>query len=220
MQATARYDGIADWYETWIGQWPGPHSEYKDLLPWVSGLRVLDVACGLGRMSRYLAARGAAVVGVDLSAALVEKARSNGDAGIEYLQGDITQPERWWNGGHFEGCTCELALMDIDDLGGTLATIATVLRPRGWFVASIVHPCFPGNDTGLSSWPPDAGYSTEGWWTSPGHDPEGVRIRVGSTHRTVSTYINGLLEAGFELERLVEPPASVPTFLLWRCRRR
>jgi hypothetical protein len=46
-----------------------------------------------------------------------------------------------------------------------------------------------------------------------------VRIRVGSSHRTLSTYLNALIDAGFSLELAVEPPAPVPTFLLLRCRR-
>ncbi|HXW38726.1 MAG TPA: class I SAM-dependent methyltransferase, partial [Acidimicrobiales bacterium] len=186
----------------------------------VVGARVLDVACGQGRMARYLASRGAGVVGVDVSAQMLAIARAKGSAGIEYLHGDIADPATWWDGAPFDGCSCELALMDIDDLDGAFATVATVLRPGGWFIASIVHPCFPGNDKGLSSWPPDGGYTSEGWWTSLDHNPEGARIRVGSTHRTIATYLNTLIGTGFEVERLLEPPARVPTFLLWRCIRR
>jgi hypothetical protein len=109
--------------------------------------------------------------------------------------------------------------MDIDDLPGALATVAAVLRPGGWFVASVVHPCFPGNDAGRSSWPPNGGYDAEGWWTSADHNTEGVRVRVGSTHRRLSTLLNGLLEAGLWPERFVEPSAPIPTYLLWRCRK-
>jgi hypothetical protein len=36
----------------------------------------------------------------------------------------------------------------------------------------------------------------------------------------MSTYLNALLDAGLEPERFIEPPAPVPTYLLWRCRRR
>jgi hypothetical protein len=61
------------------------------------------------------------------------------------------------DGRPFAGCTCELALMDIDDLAGTLSTVTTALRPGGWFVTSIVHPCFPGSELGLGSWPARAG---------------------------------------------------------------
>ena len=83
----------------------------------------------------------------------------------------------------------------------------------------MVHPCFPGNDAGLSSWPPDATYFNEGRWTSDAHNPDGVRIRVGSSHRTISTYVNTLINAGFVVERLEEPQAPVPMILLIRCRR-
>ena len=219
-RALARYDEFAEWYEQWIGDAPSLIAAQDGLLPPVAGARVLDLACGQGRMSRYLARRGADVLGVDVSAAMLSKARAAGPAGITYLRADVTGAPTWWDGQPFDGCTCELALMDIDDLAGALATVAAVLRPGGWFVASIVHPCFPGNGRGQSSWPPGGGYEREGWWTSPGHNPEGVRIRVGATHRKLSTVLNALRDAGLEAERFAEPPAPVPTFLLWRCRRR
>ena len=219
-RALARYDEFAEWYEQWIGDAPSLIAAQDGLLPPVAGARVLDLACGQGRMSRYLARRGADVLGVDVSAAMLSKARAAGPAGITSLRADVTGAPTWWDGRPFDGCTCELALMDIDDLAGALATVAAVLRPGGWFVASIVHPCFPGNGRGQSSWPPGGGYEREGWWTSPGHNPEGVRIRVGATHRKLSTVLNALRDAGLEAERFAEPPAPVPTYLLWRCRRR
>ena len=219
-QALARYEEFAEWYEQWIGDAPPLIAAQAGLLPVVAGERVLDIACGQGRMSRYLARLGADVLGVDVSAAMLGKARGAGAAGITYLRADVTRPPAWWDGRPFDGCTCELALMDIDDLAGALATVTAVLRPGGWFVASVVHPCFPGSGRGQSSWPPDRGYDREGWWTSPGHNPEGVRIRVGATHRKLSTVLNALRDAGLEAERFAEPPAPVPTYLLWRCRRR
>jgi SAM-dependent methyltransferase len=219
-QALARYDEFAEWYEQWIGGVPPLIAAQAGLLPEVAGERVLDIACGQGRMSRYLAGLGADVVGVDISAAMLDNARAVGPQNIAYVRADVTRRPAWWDGQPFDGCTCELALMDIDDLAGTLSTVTTVLRPGGWFVASIVHPCLPGSERGLSSWPPGEGYEREGFWTSPDHSPEGVRIRVGATHRKLSTFLNALLDAGLEAERFVEPPAPVPTYLLWRCRRR
>jgi SAM-dependent methyltransferase len=219
-QALARYDEFSEWYEEWIGGKPPLIAEQPDLLPAVTGERVLDIACGQGRMSRYLARLGAEVTGVDISAAMLGKARATGPEDIAYVCADVSGEPGWWDGRLFDGCTCELALMDIDDLAGTLSTVAAVLREGGWFVASIVHPCFPGSERGQSSWPPGEGYDREGWWSSPDHSAEGVRIRVGATHRKLSTFLNGLRDAGLEAECFVEPPAPVPTYLLWRCRRR
>jgi SAM-dependent methyltransferase len=220
MPTQARYDEFAEWYEQWIGDKPPLVTAGSGLLPPVSGQRVLDIACGQGRLSRYLAGLGADVVGVDISAAMLDKARAAGPDDIAYVRADVAGPPAWWDGRPFDGCTCELALMDIDDLAVTLSTVATVLRQGGWFVASIVHPCIPSTEKGLSSWPPGKGYEYEGWWTSPDHNPDGARIRVGATHRKLSTFLNALLDAGLEAERFVEPPAPVPTYLLWRCRRR
>jgi SAM-dependent methyltransferase len=219
-QAVARYDEFAEWYEQWIGDSPPLIAAQAGLMPAVTGERVLDIACGQGRMSRYLARLGAEVTGVDISSAMLGKARAQGPDDITYIRADVTGRPVWWDGRPFAGCTCELALMDIDDMEGTLSTVATVLRPGGWFVASIVHPCFPGNERGRSSWPPEEGYEREGWWSSPDHNPDGARIRGGATHRKLSTVLNALLDAGLPAERFAEPPAAVPAFLLWRCRRR
>jgi 2-polyprenyl-3-methyl-5-hydroxy-6-metoxy-1,4-benzoquinol methylase len=223
-QLPPRYDEIADWYSNWLGDGSGIIVEgVGDLLPTtMRGALVLDVACGNGRASRGLARLGAQVVGVDLSADLIAIGRSRDvedQLGIDYRAANITQLDTWWNGVPFEGAVCEMAMMDIEDFDGAINAVAETVRPDGWFVISMVHPCFPGNSAGLSSWPPDATYFREGRWTSAGHNPDGVRIRVGSSHRMVSTYLNTLIGAGFVIDRLVEPEGPVPMILLVSCRR-
>ena len=123
-QAVARYDEFSEWYEQWIGDAPPLIAAQAGLLPVVTGKRGLDIACGQGRMSRYLAGLGADVVGVDVSAAMLDKARAVGPQNIAYVRADVTRRPAWWDGRPFDGCTCELALMDIHDLaadtpGGT-----------------------------------------------------------------------------------------------------
>jgi hypothetical protein len=112
-----------------------------------------------------------------------------------------------------------MAFMDIDDFDGTVAAVSRALRAHAPFVVSLLHPCFPGNAAGLSSWPPDLGYAAEGYWTSKRHNREGVRLRVGSSHRTLATYLNTFFRHGFALERVHEAATDVPTKLVLALRR-
>jgi ubiquinone/menaquinone biosynthesis C-methylase UbiE len=125
-QAQARYDQFAEWYEQWIGDAPPLIAAHAGLLPAVTGDRVLDIACGQGRMSRHLASLGADVTGIDISAAMLGKARAAGPDTITYIHADVTRHPAWWDGRPFDGCTCEMALMDIDDLAGTMSTVTAV----------------------------------------------------------------------------------------------
>jgi 2-polyprenyl-3-methyl-5-hydroxy-6-metoxy-1,4-benzoquinol methylase len=228
-----RYDEIADFYDETVGD-DLSDSVAATLLAFageLAGARILDLACGQGRLSRELSRRGASVVGADLSGKLLAKARAAEDEqplGITYVHEDVTAPGAL-AGERFDGVVCHFGLSDIDDLDGTLATVARVLDPAAWFVLSIVHPCFPGSGPDApSSWPPGRGYHTEGWWLA---DNPGFRGKVGSNHRTLSAYLNALLEHGLAVERVAEPEPeagwfeskggseAVPLYLVVRCRR-
>jgi 2-polyprenyl-3-methyl-5-hydroxy-6-metoxy-1,4-benzoquinol methylase len=229
----ARYDEIADVYVGAVGDDVSDEvaSSLLALVGDVRGQRVLDLACGQGRISRALARRAASVVGADVSTALLAKAEaaeSDTPLGITYTHVDVTAPDAL-AGERFDGVACHFGLSDIDDLGASLATVSRVLRPGGWFVFSIVHPCFPGwgPDT-PSSWQPGKGYYAEGWWLA---GSPGFRGKVGASHRTLSTYLNGLVEHGLALERVEEPEPTtewllrqpgrdaVPLYLVARCER-
>jgi SAM-dependent methyltransferase len=204
----ARYDQMADFYEERSGRSvsdPGT-AALLDLAGDVSGRQLLEVACGQGRVARELARRGATLTGVDISAAMLAKARAYEAAeplGICYRHADVTAPDVL-EGQGFDGVVCNYGLSDIDDLDGLLANVARWLRPGGWFVFSLLHPCFPGWDSDApSSWPPDHGYFQEGWWLAGN---TGYRGRVGASHRMISTYVNSLTGHGLVLDRAAEPP--------------
>lgn len=227
-----RYDAIADFYAEMVGDdvSDAVAAAVLDLAGDVRGARVLDLACGQGRLSRELARRGASVVGADLSEKLLEKARAaetQEPLGVTYVHVDVTSPDAL-SGERFDGVVCHFGLSDIDDLDGALATVARVLEAQGWFVLSIVHPCFPGSGPDApSSWPPGRGYHAEGWWLA---DNPGFRGKVGANHRTLSTYLNTLVEHALAVERVAEPEPEagwfeskgggepVPLYLVVRCR--
>lgn len=70
-----------------------PHTEL--LLPHAdASLPVVDLGCGNGTQTRYLATRFARAVGVDLSHAAIEHARRIGEGdGVEFRQLDLTDTE-------------------------------------------------------------------------------------------------------------------------------
>jgi SAM-dependent methyltransferase len=232
--ATARYDEIADFYEAAKSKSVTDQgtAALLDLAGDVSGLRLPDVACGQGRVARELARQGARVTGLDISAAMLgkaEAAETRQPFGITYIQADATA-SAVLDGQVFDGVVCNFGLSDVDGLDRLLATVARLLAAGGWFVWSLLHPCFPGWDPDApSSWPPDLGYYHEGWWLARN---TGFRGKVGANHRTLSTYLNSLAGHGLGLERVVEPPpgadwlrrlpgaAPVPLYLVGRCRRR
>jgi 2-polyprenyl-3-methyl-5-hydroxy-6-metoxy-1,4-benzoquinol methylase len=127
------YDEIAEWYDHWVGT----HSMREDpffpaveaFIGEVAGQRVCDLACGQGRVARYLADLGARVVGVDLEAVLLAIARRHEETeprGIEYLQA-VARSLAGEALGLFDGVVCCMALMDIPDLAPTLHSVARML---------------------------------------------------------------------------------------------
>lgn len=235
MTVIAAYDAIAEWYDEYISGDPFFYDRVCAMSGHVMGQQVCDVACGQGAMARALARRGATVTGVDVSGKLLEIAvryEASEPLGIAYVRDDA-QTFTTFTDATFDGAVCNLALMDIPDLNAVYGAVARVVRPRGWFVFAIVHPCFYPPDSywvNHPSGPPRreiCGYFNEVFWHSD--NPDGVRGKVGAYHRTLSTYLNLLLEAGWRVERLHEPQATgetvrkvpgyaeVPLMLIVRC---
>ena len=232
----ARYDGIAAFYASAVGdvvEEPAGRALIEvlgELVGEVRGRRVLDLACGHGRMSRVLARLGAEVVGADVSSALLARGRAaeaGEPLGVRYVEVDVTSAGAL-AGERFEVVTCHFGLSDIDDLEGALGTVGRVLEPGGVFAFSILHPCFPGwGEDAPSAWRPGGGYYREGWWLA---ENPGFRGQVGSNFRMLSTYLNALVGHGLVIERVAEPDPgagwaarmpgadAVPVYLVVGCR--
>jgi ubiquinone/menaquinone biosynthesis C-methylase UbiE len=231
------YDTIAPWYDSLVrsDSLAGDRMLHHllALVGPVHGQQVCDLACGQGHVTRELARRGAHVVGVDLSSELIAIARrdeASAPLGITYLVDDATSLAALADAG-FSGVVCNLALMDIPDLAATFRTVWRILRPAGWFAFAITHPCFEAPHAQWRTNPDGATsreiftYFTEGFWRSS--NPQGVRGHVGAHHRTLTTYVNTLVETGFAIERMAEPQVTgavrepgyrvIPPWLHVRC---
>ncbi len=184
------------------GEWPA----LRGLLPPMQGLRVVDLGCGFGWFCRWAREAGAAgVLGLDLSEKMLAKARDDtADAAIDYRRADLEALSL--PAGCFDLAYSSLALHYVEALPGLLAQVHAALGPGGRFVASVEHPIYtapsqPGfvaAQDGRRVWPLD-GYLVEGPretnWFAPG---------VVKQHRTIGTYVELLLRAGFTLAALRE----------------
>ncbi|GEM_PF-1697650 len=88
------YDGLSVslWTNDHLNQiYHGEHTAlFDDHTGSVAGKKVLDIGCGIGRMSKHFAERGATVQAWDFSADTIEKAkRFSGHANIDFRCGSV-----------------------------------------------------------------------------------------------------------------------------------
>lgn len=110
------------------------------------GMRVLDLACGPGTLSRpvsLLVGPDGEVVGVDLASGMIELARGAGISNARFEVMDIEQLE--FADASFDASVCGHALQFVPDLGRVLREIRRVLKAGGRLAASV--PATPANET-------------------------------------------------------------------------
>jgi ubiquinone/menaquinone biosynthesis C-methylase UbiE len=109
-------------------------------------MRILDLACGPGNMSRLLAAivaPGGEVVGVDLALGMIELARSAGIPNARFEVMDIERLE--FADATFDAAVCGHGLQFAPDLGRALREARRVLKAGGSLAASV--PISPVKDS-------------------------------------------------------------------------
>ncbi len=94
--------------------------------------KVLDVGCGTGLMSAKLAASGRQVLGVDISMAMIERARRMSDTRITFIHGDaekLPAEDR-----AFDAVVNLISFHHYPNPTRTVAEFRRVLRPNGRLV--------------------------------------------------------------------------------------
>ncbi|XXY51354.1 class I SAM-dependent methyltransferase [Sorangium sp. So ce269] len=144
----AQYDALADIYSLANDLPYRSHVErytYWELLGSVDGKSVLDVACGDGMYCRLLAQRGARVVGVDVSEAMIRAARRiEGQAplGIDYRVCDASRLDAL---GAFDLVTAMYLLHYAptrDDVRRMCQGLHANLKPGGRLLTFVLNPDF------------------------------------------------------------------------------
>lgn len=101
---------------------------------------ILELGCGTGKNTVFLAQIGSVVHAVDFSQGMIEKAREKLQAdNVHFALMDMTQP--WdFEPGFFDLITCNLVLEHIQDLNFVFREAARVLQPNGYFFINELHP--------------------------------------------------------------------------------
>ncbi len=151
--------------------------EFAGIAP---GQRVLDVACGTGVVAITAARAGAQVCGLDLTPALLARARENAalaTAAIEFHEGDVEDLP--FGDAEFDCVVSQFGHMFGPRPDITLAEMLRVLKPGGTIAFSTWPPeLYTGamfRLIGTYAPPPPEGTSPPGAWG----DPATVRERFG-----------------------------------------
>lgn len=168
---------------------------------------------------------GPRLAAMDIAGNFVRSAReeeTSDPLGIRYAQASAVElpfPDRC-----FDFVTAFMSLMDIAAAERVVAEVHRVLRPGGFFQFSISHPCFDTPHRRNLRGPDGLTYALEVGryydhppervleWTfsaAPTEVKQSVRpFRTPIFGRTLSGWLNLLLDAGFRIERISEPSPS------------
>ena len=215
----AGYDRSRDLFNT---------PQFLAIMPDIRGLSGLDIGCGEGHNTRLLAGRGARMTAVDISAKFLDYARQSekeSPLGIGYHHASAQALP--FEDASFDFATAFMSLMDMPQPELAIREAYRVVRPGGFFQFSICHPCF---QTPRWQWALDEAGERIGIvcgdyferqdgrieeWIY-GAAPEELKkkypkFRIPRFFRTLSEWMNTLIDAGFTISRVQEPSPDEET---------
>lgn len=171
----------------------------------VGGKRVLEIGCGGGQNTIALARRGADAYGVDPSERQIEYARrlaKECDVDSVFYVAPAEDLSRFPDG-YFDLAISSYAFGYVAELSIAYGEAYRVLKEHGSFIMCTGHPYFSATISALIKDPEGPGLRNYLDW--PEVDTfEWDTVEMLDVFRTIAQLINGLLEAGFVLEKVLE----------------
>jgi SAM-dependent methyltransferase len=185
----------------------GPHvNEAKlQLIGPVAGKHILEIGCGGAQRGIVFAKLGAIVSGVDIAAPQIEYAKElcrKSGVTITFYQRDMTDLTPLASQSQ-DLVFSSWAFPYVDDLLSCFKETHRVLKADGLFVWSVWHPIFAMIEGATLL--PTRSYFDTGKVVSGLEVSEESGFAFSENFRTVSDYFNTLSEAGFIVDRMVEP---------------
>jgi malonyl-CoA O-methyltransferase len=187
---------VAEGYDEWAPVYDADANRARDLAATVlrtaplslAGRAVLELGCGTGANTAWLAERAASVVGLDLSREMLRRATARVRAAhVRFVQHDIRTP---WpvDSGSVDVVIAMLVLEHVEHLGPVFAEAARVLGRGGEALVCEFHPArqWQGRQAGFT-------------------DPRtGEAVRVAAFVHDTADYVEAALAAGLDLSGLGE----------------
>jgi len=224
---------------------------FLDMLPDVRGLNGVDIGCGEGYNTRLLAEKGAHMTALDISDVFVHHAhRENASRGLDIRSLNASAVELPFASLSFDFAAAFMSLMDIAETEQVISEAFRVLKPGGFLQFSIMHPSYDTphrvkleHENGIAYAYEVGDYfhemqgEVQTWQFSAAiaDDMKGFEpFQIPRFTRTLSHWINLLMDSGFQIERIAEPRPSdqvvaehpnlqdaqvVPYFLIIRVRK-
>jgi ubiquinone/menaquinone biosynthesis C-methylase UbiE len=202
---------VAAAYDRWAASYDADSNATRDLdadvvrrAPLaVAGRDVLELGCGTGKNTAWLAERARAVLAMDFSTGMLARARERVHAPhVRFVHHDVREP---WPvpDAAVDVIIGNLVLEHVQDLAPVFAEAARVLRWGGQLLLCELHPERQRRGGQAS-------------FTDPA---TGATVRVAAHLHTVGEYVNGGIAAGLALRNLGEwletgAPADAPPRLL------
>ena len=139
---------IRDAYNTWAATYDTDRNLTRDLdaqatratLAGQPAARILELGCGTGKNTAFLAELGGRVLALDFAESMIRQAQARVPAAhVAFAVADLTRP---WPvaAGCVDLAVCNLVLEHIADLGFIFAEAARCLAPGGRFFVAELHP--------------------------------------------------------------------------------
>ncbi len=197
---------------------------FLSILPNVKGLCGLDIGCGEGYNTRQLAMRGAKMTAVDIAPTFIRYAREEEEKeplGIGYqVASGLSLP---FPDESFDFATAFMSIMDMASDEKAISEAYRVIKPGGFLQFSICHPCFtsPGHiwiddECGRHVAMAVSHYFKEGegellewiFHEAPAELKAKLpKFRTPTFHRTLSGWLNLVVNTGFVIKYVHEPTA-------------
>lgn len=192
-------EGAGEWYVM------------QKILPNFKNKKVLDLGCGYGWHCKYAIEKGADyVLGTDISQNMLNIAKQkNNDERIEYKR--IAMEDLDFEKCSFDIVLSSLAFHYVKDFESLMKNISSWIKEGGELVFSVEHPVFTSN--GTQDWYYDDNgnilhFPVDNYYYEGKRETMFLGEKVIKYHRTITTYINNLLQNHFIIQHIIEPQPS------------